>query len=144
MPKKLSWISTDICVNPDDKTIFSVTPEGQVILLGNTVDDDDEMTRERCVVFVDRAMYHIAIDAWLDRKAQYHAHDYFGGEGCIIFTGLIKPDRFWLRCDQWTGGLLDGHEVENREVMVGVRHESLHSDNIRRRHGTRLSGSNPI
>ena len=111
--------STNILVNPDDKTILSVTAEGQVILLGHTMDDDDEMTSERCMVFVDRAMYHIAIDAWLDHKAWYYARDYFGGEGCIIFTGQIKPDRFWLRSDHWSGGLLDGHEEENLRTMVG-------------------------
>jgi hypothetical protein len=90
-----------------------------VILLGEKVDDDDEMTRERCMVFVDRAMYHIAIDAWLDHRSWYYGRDYFAGEGCIIFTGQIKPDRFWLSGYHWSGGLLNGHEEENLGAVVG-------------------------
>ena len=69
----------------------------EVILRGRQYSNATD-ERIECVLYVPRALYHVAIDAWLDAKAKYFAHrDEFCGVGAVEWSSLTRRQgRMWL------------------------------------------------
>jgi hypothetical protein len=107
-----------ISVDPDGRHILSVAPDGRVILDAERYDDEDPgAPSEPCLLLVSRAVYHAAIDAWLDGKAIYGRYGQFAGVGCIYFLGYSKePGQYWRRGDDDKSVAVDAYSVETFAV----------------------------